>query len=135
MIKTFPMENYCIERLDCRCSSCGNVFSGYAPSGSELVCFEDNLGNRHFLKTYGDYGYLYLMEKLGCSAALPITPQTVAEFESKLSRITAAPVSLLKRERCPSCGSEEATVTKRELLPNHPVSWLGIDIDGFDNNN
>jgi len=129
MIKTFPMENYCIERLICQCKSCGNAFSGYAPSDSELVCFEDDLGNRHFLKTYGDYGYLYLMEKLGCSAAPPITPQITAEFESRLGKITAVPVRLLKREHCSSCDSEEITVTKRELLPNYPVSWLGIDTD------
>ena len=58
------MENYCIQELECRCNDCNNQFSEFMPFNYELVCFEDEVGKKYFLPTYGDFGYLDLLNKL-----------------------------------------------------------------------
>ena len=55
------MENYCIQELECRCNDCNNQFSEFMPFNYELVCFEDEVGKKYFLPTYGDFGYLDLL--------------------------------------------------------------------------
>lgn len=130
-LRDISADNYCIEKLSCICNECAIEFDSLVPSNYELVCFEDSSGSRYFLPVYGECGYLYLLEKLFHRPIPQVTAQITAEFNKRLSSITARTVSLLQKNRCPSCKGENITVLGREVMHNYPVRWLGIDIDSL----
>ena len=127
------MENYCIQELECRCNDCNNQFSEFMPFNYELVCFEDEVGKKYFLPTYGDFGYLDLLNKLveQWNYNENITKKIVEKFEKKLSEITEHKVSMVDDVRCPFCKSEKISICKRNTLEKYPVNWLKIDIESM----
>jgi len=123
------MDNYCIQKLECSCNVCQHTFYEYTASNYELVCFEDADGKKYFLPTYGEYGYLDLLEKLveDWNAETKITHKVTNEFEAKLNELTPYNITMWHRVKCLSCHSNNVTILKREVLHNHPITWVKID--------
>ena len=128
--KEISIENYCIQELECRCNDCNNQFSDYMTLNYELVCFEDVVGKKFFLPTYGIYGYLYLLEDLvdEWNANDKITKNVTEKFEKKLSEITQHDVTIYNKVRCPFCKKYNVFINKRNTLVNCPINWLKINI-------
>lgn len=126
-------ENHCIQELECICNDCNNQFSELIPLNYELVCFEDEVGKKYFLPTYGKYGYLDLLDKLveQWHYNENITKNIVEKFERKLNEITQLKVSMVDGVRCPFCKSENIFICKRNTLEKYPVNWLKIDIESM----
>lgn len=127
------IENYCIQELECRCNDCNNQFSEYTTLNYELVCFEDEVGKKYFLPTYGKYGYLDLLENLvdGWDLNEKITKKVAEEFEKKLNKFTQHKVTMFDRVRCPYCKKDNVFIRKRNTLANCPINWLKIDIESI----
>ena len=128
------MANYNIQRLQCVCTECRCEFNEFNAADYELVCFENNEGEKIFLPSYGKYGYLYLLKKLvkGWDNRHSITKSVTDEFEKKLANFTPYRVSLFQKIKCPNCKSFDIHVSQRENLFNFPVKWLEIDTDKCD---
>ena len=122
-------SDYFIQQLKCRCNICNLEFYDYIPLNYELVCFIDESDIKYFLPTYGEYGYLDLLEKLveDWEKDKEITYKVVKKFEEKFKKITPYPVSLFKKTKCPACLNEDVFVIQRESLKNYPVNWIKID--------
>lgn len=129
--KEIKADNYCIQKLECRCDNCNNKFIEYTTANYELVCFEDKDGKKYFLPSYGKYGYLDLLEKLveGWDYSGEITKSVTEKFERKLKEITPYDVFLFHRVRCPKCKTTDIFICKRNTLLNHPIKWMKIDTD------
>lgn len=128
------MENYCIQELECRCNDCNSHFSELMPLNYELVCFEDEAGEKYFLPIYGKYGYLDLLDQFveQWNHNEDITKKIVDKFERKLNEITELKVSMVDSVRCPLCKSENISICKRNTLQKYPVDWLKIDIGSME---
>lgn len=128
--KEISIENYSIQELECICNDCNNQFSDYMALNYELVCFEDEVGKKYFLPTYGEYGYLYLLERLvdEWSANGKITKKITEEFERKINQVTQQNVILCNRVRCPFCKRYNVFIDKRNTIVKGPINWLKIDI-------
>lgn len=123
------MDNYCVQELKCRCNFCGFEFLDYVALNYELVCFEDERAEKYFLPTYGEYGYLYLLENLieDWHPNIPITSSVSKKLESKLDKITPYHLSLFQKVKCPTCSSDDVSVIKRTDKKNFPIKWVKID--------
>lgn len=128
-IKEITSDNYVIEELKCRCTVCGFEFFEYMPLNYELVCFIDELGEKYFLPTYGEYGYLDLLEKIvkNWTPDKEITSRVVKSFEERLEKITPIKVSLFQKVKCPICSKDDVIVIDRTPIKDYPVNWLKID--------
>lgn len=128
--KEISMDNYCIQELECNCDDCNSQFFDYMPLNYELVCFEDEVGRKFFLPTYGKYGYLYLLEKLvdEWTANGKITKDVTEKFEKKLSRITQHNVTIYGKVKCPFCNKHNIFINERNVLVKSHINWLKIDI-------
>lgn len=128
--KEISIENYCIQELECICNNCNNQFSDYMALNYELVCFEDEVGKKYFLPTYGKYGYLYLLEILvdEWSANDKITKKITEEFERKINQFTQQNVTFCNRVRCPLCKRYNVFIDKRNTIVKGTINWLKIDI-------
>jgi len=125
------IENYCIQKLKCKCNKCNFEFSEYTPLNYELVCFEDKDGKKYFLPTYGKYGYLDLLGKLveGWNSDEMITQSVTEKFEMKLKEITPHDLSLFHKVKCPNCKTDEISICNRNTLLDYPINWLKIDTE------
>ena len=115
--------------MQCVCNACTKEFTELTPSNYELVCFEDELAQKYFLPTYGEYGYLHLLKKLvpQWNPQKEITKEITDLFEAELNKITPFNVTLASIGKCPFCHSEDIMVLKRASVLNCPVNRLKID--------
>ena len=127
--KEITLEKYNILKQECRCNKCSHFFEEYISQDYELVCFEDETGIKYFLPTYGEYGYLDLLEKMidEWNPRERITKMVTERFVEKLNELTQSKVSLLQKVKCPICHSYDIFVCKRVTIENHPIQWLKID--------
>lgn len=123
--------DYVVQELKCKCNTCNLEFLDYIPLNYELVCFKDGFGTKYFLPTYGENGYLDLLQKLveDWTPGKQITKSVVKKFEEKLVEVTPHVVSLFQNVRCPACSKDDVVVMKRTPIKNHPVKWMEIDIE------
>lgn len=129
--KEITSIDYVIQRTKCRCNACDSEFLEYTPLNYELVCFIDASGEKYFLPTYGEYGYLYLLEKIveDWKPSERITMGVIKKFEEKLVEITPHSVSLFQKIKCPACSKGDIMVLERIPIKNYPVNWMKIDIE------
>lgn len=126
-------SDYFIQKLKCRCNMCNFEFYEYIPLNYELVCFIDEFDRKYFLPTYGQYGYLDLLEKLveDWEMDKQITYKVVKIFEEKFKKLTPCSVSLFHKIKCPSCSKDDIFVIQREVLKDYPVNWIKIDTENI----
>lgn len=124
-------KDYCIQELECKCNNCNHKFLENTPLNYEMVCFEDEIGEKYFLPTYGKLGYLDLLEKLvpDWNPNERITKLITQRFEEEISKITPNKVSLLQEIKCPICNNHNILICKRTYIENSPVKWLEINIE------
>lgn len=129
--KEISTNNYVVNKLRCACENCHAEFVTYEASNYELVCFELSNGEKRFLLTYGNYGYLDLMEKLvdGWSEGDRITCNISKKFEEAIKGITPYGVSLVSKINCMKCESKNIKVIQRNTVQNADIKWLEIDIE------
>lgn len=129
--KQIASTDYFIQKLKCRCNACCFEFCEYIPLNYELVCFKDEFDEKYFLPTYGEYGYLDLLEKIveDWKPNQQITNKVVKSFEQKFSQITPYSVSLFQKIRCPTCSKDDVIVIQRQSIKNYPVNWIKIDTE------
>lgn len=131
--KEIVSTDYFIQKLKCRCNTCCFEFYEYIPLNYELVCFTDKFDKKYFLPTYGEYGYLDLLEKLveDWKPNQKITSTVVKNFEQELKKITLHSVSLFRKIKCSACSKDDVIVLQRESIKNYPVKWMKIDIENI----
>lgn len=129
--KEIKCTNYFIQELKCRCSICGFEFLDYLPLNYELVCFIDSSGEKYFMPTYGENGYLELLQKVveGWKTNEQITRNVVIKFEEKLVELTPHPLSLFQKVKCPACSKDDIIIIQRLTLKNPPIKWVKINIE------
>lgn len=129
--KEISLTNYYIQQLICKCNTCDFEFDEYTSLNYELVCFIDELGEKFFMPTYGEYGYLDLLEKIveDWKPNERITRKVVKKFEEKLVNITPRPMTVFQKIQCPICSSDDIIIIKRTTLKNYPVNWVKIDME------
>lgn len=122
-------NNYCIQKLKCRCNKCKYEFSDIISLNYEMVCFEDNVGDKYFLPTYGENGYLDLLDILveEWNPNREITKTVTDKFEKRLKEITPFDISLSNKVRCPNCKADDIFICDRNTHLNYPINWLKID--------
>lgn len=131
--KEITATNYCLQKLKCRCNACSFEFIEYIPLNYELVCFIDEFGEKYYLPTHGEYGYLDLLEKIveGWKPDKDITNKVSEKFEKKFAEITPYSLSLFQKIKCPVCSREDITVIRRETIENYPINWIKIDTENI----
>lgn len=132
--KEISVDNYFIQELTCKCNKCRYEFLEYIPSNYELVCFVDNDGEKYYMPTYGEFGYLDLMERLvgDWTKKQTITPKVVEKFEKEFIKVLPFSVSMLKKVKCPTCYMEDIKVVKRRDINNYPIKWIKIDVESIE---
>ncbi len=121
-------KGYCIERKTCKCNKCNLIFNEHAPLNYESVCFETESGEKFFLPTYGENGYLDLLKKLvpGWNEKDEITAPVCREFIARLNEITPYKVDFQGKTICPGCKSEDIIVVDRCIENECSFKWLEI---------
>lgn len=131
-IKPTPPQQYSVRKVFYSCNSCGKSFSVLQPYGNDVVKYVATDGeDERWLPTYGEGGYLYLMERL-----LPdfmqnqeITMAISRRFERVFSPLqkmskNGLPFVLFIRARCSACGSTDLRTEKESLLNSPPLEWM-----------
>lgn len=111
-----------------KCRVCGTVFDWRQPDAYSLIKFvSENGREERWLPTYGEFGYLDLLQRLVPSwkPDSTITKSVADAFDIALSALLAK--NNLQRFRveegkaCPSCSSKELTILAREEEQATPV--------------
>ena len=123
------MKEYCVEKLECSCNNCKNVFGDAIPADYELVSFVLPDEEKVFLPTYGENGYLYLLKRLvpEWNEKDDITPGISRLFEERINQYTPYKVQTYNKTKCPKCKSEDITISARALMKNASIRWIKID--------
>ena len=96
------MKHYCVEKLMCCCNTCKNEFVDIIPFGYELICFDMASGEKVFLPTYGENGYLDLLKKLvpEWNDSKEISFKVSKLFEERINNYTPYKVSYHNKTEC-----------------------------------
>ncbi len=131
-VQAIPPKNYCVRDVRYCCSNCGKSFSVLYPEHNELVKYvETDSGEERWLPTFGDLGYLDLMERLvpSFSKGSEISMSISREFEKEFSRIqerseSGRPFSLFIKAICPNCEGENLQIEQEQKLESPPLPWM-----------
>lgn len=127
--RKITMKHYCVEKLMCCRNTCKNEFVDIIPFGYELICFDMASGEKVFLPTYGENGYLDLLKKLvpEWNDSKEISFKVSKLFEERINNYTPCKVSYHNKTECMKCHSTEIVITKRIMKENYPIRWIEID--------
>ena len=132
-------KSYCINSLDYKCSICNEESTILVPHGNEIIkCKEVNGDETRWLPTYGNGGFLELLEIL-----VPDNIQTnevsikiAREFERSLqphmeksTKGNLFTLVGLGRHKCFNCDSTELKLMKETMQVSPEVQWMGISCE------
>jgi len=131
-VQASPPERYSVRKVLYSCNSCGKSFYVLQPNGNEIVkYFEPESGEERWLPTFGDGGYLYLIEQLlpSFTQNQEVTMAISRRFEKAFSTIQkpsslGLPYILFVRASCPECGNAKLMTKKEFLLDSPPLTWM-----------
>jgi hypothetical protein len=109
------------------------------PNGYDLVKFIVPEGDdERWLPTYGNGGYLYLMERLvpGFSREQEVSMEIYRRFEMEFSRVqvkstTGQTFIVSTRARCPVCGTMNLDCAGDALLDTPSLEWMEYELGNF----
>lgn len=126
-----PPEYYVVE-VECKCRKCGVKFGYRKCIDDSLVKFIDSSGlEEAWMPTYGDGGYLNLLETLVPgfdSHHQAITVPISRRFEIAFSEFQSPPTSggrwsIGVRPICPQCGTTNVKQLTETVLYNPELAW------------
>jgi len=131
----FP-EPYSISETRFECRACGAVFQWRHADAYSLVKFiSDDGSEERWLPTYGESGYLELLQRLVPSwrPESAITRSVADAFDRALGKLLER--NNLTRFRietgkvCPRCSSKELTIVSEVVLANPPIERLEVPME------
>ena len=128
---------YWINKINCCCKACGNVFELHTPNGDDgVVKFVETNGTEiRWLPMHGEGGYLDLFEKLMpgfLASRKEITPSVSLQFNQMLqSHIqpseTGNGFEINNKVFCPKCKKQDVNILDETVLTSPEVIWIKID--------
>ncbi len=132
MKPAFP-DPYSITVTRLKCRACGTFFEWRQADAYSLIKFVSDDGREErWLPTYGEFGYLDLLQRLVPSwkPDATITKSVADAFDCSLGELLKK--NNLQRFRieegkvCPSCASKELTILSENALVNPPIKRLEV---------
>jgi hypothetical protein len=126
-------HDYYIAVIECKCEVCGMTFVFRRCRDESLVKFKSSSGTGEaWLPTYGNDGYLALLEQLIPGFDLKrqqIIEPIVRRFEIEFQTIQVPPAKggwwiLDRRCICPNCSTTNVKQLHETILHNPELSWI-----------
>lgn len=129
-------EVYWVKVEDRRCTECSERFEYRSASGDYMVKFVEEGGiEERWLPTYGEGGYLHLLQRLvpGFASSEEITEDISRTFENAFVRHQTKSKRgnvfiICRGVTCPQCGSRSANVLGERVETAPPVVWLSYSL-------
>ncbi|MHC1723771.1 MAG: hypothetical protein AB9836_11290 [Aminipila sp.] len=131
-------NRYIINSLLYKCKNCQNEYEHLLCKGNQLVKYIEKNGSEvRWLPTYGQGGYLDLLERLleNFKMNSEITMKNAKDFDIIFQNYTEKSANGNSfvisdgRHKCPNCESKELMLISEKILENPTINWMKISCD------